>query len=311
MTQQNSGREWHGMFRARVTEVDIEGNDYGAIRVFVPDLFASEVMTTGEPGFNEDKYGLIAYPANNPMGGYNTSDGESSSYYQASMYVPLKNSWVWVFFENGDPSRPYYMNAFNCRNSKVPPENRGVAEPHKVYTMCKTHSGRSLIICDSEDQARIELTGKRRILSGGPEGNAASVYSVDGNMTTVLLDERAGKEKLLIRTYKGDYIHIDIDERQLQMFFMGDMRMMTMGNVDVYIQGNLSTKVAGDIKTEVGGSQVTKNGGDHILQSDGITSLKSGGNTSIDSDARVLIQQPSAKEAPSVVPIPPFGFRGT
>lgn len=310
MGRQNSSREWHGNYRAKVVEVDIEGNNYGAIRVFVPDLFASAVMIEGDPSFNENNCGLIAYPANNCMGGYNTEDAEQSSSYQACIHVPLKNSWVWVFFEGGDPARPFYTNAVMYRNSKVLPENRGVAQPHKVYTLCKTHSGQSIVVCDSPDQRRIEITGKKRLLSGGPEGNSASVYAVDGNMTTILFDERKGKEKILIRSRKGDYIHFDIDERQFQSYFKSNIRFQTDGNVDIAIKGNLTVKIDGNITLETGGDHTIKNGGNNILESGGIISSKSASSTSIDSDGVVLIQNPSAQEAPKAIPIPPLGFRG-
>jgi len=314
MSKGASGREWHGNYRAKVVEVDIEGNDYGAIRVFVPDLLVGEIIKYAFSGFDEDSWGLIAYPANNNMGGYNKEDKDKTAEYQASIHVPLKNSWIWVWFEGGDPARPFYGNAFMYRESKVPPENRGVSKPHQVYTLCKTHSGRSIVVCDSPDQERIEIMGKKRIITGGPEGDSFSAYGVDlpGNATTILLDERAGSEKLLIKTVKGDYIHIDIDERKLQAYFKSDIVLETDGNISLAVKGNITLKCDGNVTTELGGNGTTKIGGDSILQTGGIISSKSGGDTSIDADGgTVVVQLPSAKDAPTAVPIPPMGFRST
>lgn len=310
MAKQNESTEWHGNYRAKVVEVDIEGNQFGAVRVFIPDLFPPEVMKIGDSGFNENAYGLIAYPANNCMGGYNTEDPDQSSAFQASMHVPLKNAWVWIWFEGGDPARPFYGNALMYRNSPVPAENVGVAYPHKVHTFCKMHSGRSIVVCDSPDQERIEIGGKKRLMFGGPAGDGASVYETQGNMTSILLDERAGKEKLLIKSHKGDYIHFDIDERNLQVSFENHVMIQINGNVDVQIKGNLTYKVDGNITAEVGGNETMKVGGNSILQAGGIVTSKSGGITALDGSV-VLIQNPAARQAPSAVPVPPQGGRAT
>ena len=337
MANQNSGMEWNGKYRGRVSEVDIENNDYGAIRVFVPDLFNPELMKKGDPNFDEWKSGIVAYPANNSMGGYNTEDQGGEANYQGSVHIPLKNSWVWVEFENGDPSRPFYGNAFTYRNTKILPENRNVDKPHKVHTLCKTQSGRAVVISDSTDCERVEFTGKKRLMkkgnspaappgqngmcttsaggvtpsNAGPEGDDESVYKIDDNMTTFLIDERSGKEKILIRTHKGDFIHIDVDERQLQCYFKSHMLIETEGNIDLKIKGDLNLKVEGAIHIETGGVCTTLTGGDHILQSKASITSKSAGDTFFDADGSVQIQAPGAFTAPTVTPTKPIGGRET
>ena len=57
-----------------------------------------------------------------------------------------------------------------------------------------------------------------------------------------------GKEKVLIRTRLGDYLHIDIDEQQLQAFFEKDINIRTNGNLNLRVEGNMEVKVAGNIK---------------------------------------------------------------
>jgi len=64
-------------------------------------------------------------------------------------------------------------------------------------------------------------------ISNPPTGDTNSVYTIDGNQTTILLDERSGKEKVLIRTHKGDFFHIDIDEQKLQAYFKSDIEIKT------------------------------------------------------------------------------------
>lgn len=235
-------------YRAQVTEVDIEGNAYGAVRVFIPDLMIEGV----EPNFGSDPYGIVAYPANAPIGGYNMPNEEDSKYAN-SVYVPLKGSWVWVRFENGNTSRCFYTSSFQCKQAMVPPENRNVDTPHKVYTIIKSQSGRAIIVCDSEDQQRVEITGKKREIKDPVEGDNESVYKIDDNMTTILLDERDGKEKLLIRTHKGDFLNIDIENRKLQGFFEEGIILKTNGNIDIQAKKDVNIKVGGDMKTMVGG----------------------------------------------------------
>jgi hypothetical protein len=244
-----------GNYRAEVTQVDInidgEINDYGAVRIFVPDL-----MTSEDPRYDPTKMGLIAFPANNPVGGRN--DKNDGSYGWGSVMVPRVGDWVWIFFEAGDPSKPFYFAALNIRNTKLPPENRGVTEPHTVYTVLKTHNGRSVVIADSEDVQRIEITGKYQAgAATEADGGDTDPYTIDDNQTTFLFDERDGKEKILIRTHKGDFLHIDIDEQKLQAYFSEDITIKTDASLHLQVAQDVHFKVGGNIYTEAGKNKHT------------------------------------------------------
>lgn len=298
-TASESQKTWDGMYRAKVVEVDIDGNDYGAVRVFIPDLFVKEFMENDD--FDENKNGLIAYPANNPMGGYNTDDTDEESFYQASVCVPRKNSWVWIFFEAGDPSKPYYFAAMMNKNSKLPPENRGVAEPHKVVTW-KSGSGRAIVMSDSDDCQRIEITGKKRTMSGGPAGEG-SVYDIDGNMTTILLDERDGGEKFLIKSHKGDFFKLDVENRKLEIDMESDVIIKTRGKIQMDAeQGLLLNSNGGPMTQKSKGNVSLKSEGDiFINSSSGNIHIKGGVNVYIDADATVITQTKMAQ--PAVDPV--------
>jgi len=298
---------WFGHYRAKVVEVDIEQNKYGAVRVFIPDLFTDSIKE-GDSSFSESKNGLIAYPANNSMGGFNKDD--SSADYQANIHVPLKGSWVWVRFEGGDPSRPFYENAFMYRNCEIPPENRGVSFPHKVVTLAKMQSGRAIVLCDSPDQERVEITGKKRQISQGPSGDSGSVYTIDGNMTTILLDERSGQEKLLTRSHKGDYINFDIENRKLQIYFKSDIIIKTDGNMSIEVKGALTIKAGSITVQAASGTTNISSSGDLNVKTDSKMSVKSGANMCFDSDAIVVIQGGESSEASPAIPLPPIGIRG-
>ncbi len=241
-----------GVHRALVTEVDIDNNDYGVIRVFIPTI-----MTDKDPDIDEgnlDGVGIRALPANNPLGGRNDQDADpnKNSYYQGTVYVPPKGAWVYVFFEGMNPNKPRYMGALDLENTKLPPENRGVDKPHKVYTILKTRQGRTICVADSDDVQRVEITGKKRELTGGPEGDDESTYKIDGNMTTILFDERDTQEKILVRTYKGDYIHIDIDERNIQAYMEHDIIIKNDNEYHWHTAGDIHIKTDKNLYLEAG-----------------------------------------------------------
>lgn len=266
----------NGFYRAKVTEVDYNNNDYGEVRLFIPDLMTSEDSDYDEEG----EMGLIAMPANNPIGGRNSDN--SGSYGHGMVIVPNVGDWVWCFFEGGDTKKPFYWNAINIMNSKLPPQNRNVAEPNKVYTLMHTKDGRTIVLADSEDVQRVEITGKKRwnLLSGAqdrldvspddlsPDGDDQDPYRIDtepgedeepndqdgedGNQSTILLDEREGQEKILLKTWKGDYIHMDVDERELHMYFKNGINIKTDKSFELWVGTNMITNVVGIQSTVVG-----------------------------------------------------------
>lgn len=240
-----------GTYRARVVEVDIEQdgekNCYGSVKVYIPDLMNNLI----DKNIDEFKSGILAYPSNNPIGGYNSDDPDKTSFYASSVYIPRKNSYVRVYFENGDPSRCFYLGPWQDKLAKLPPENRGThagEEPHKVTTIFKSGEGRSIVISDSRNTERVEITGKKRDLSDsdGPQGNSSSVLKIDGNQTTILIDERSGKEKILIKTYKGDFLNINTDERTLEVFFKNDIAFKTDGVFSIESKRGIIFKTNGD-----------------------------------------------------------------
>ena len=188
----------YGNYRAEV--IDNKDTDkFGRVKVWIPDLM---------PDIPKQK-GLWARPANNPVGGRN-AEGDSESHYMGTSYIPKKGSWVWVFFETGNINRPYYFGALDLQNTKVLPENQLGSNYEDKWTIFKSHKGRTIIISDDPDDRRVEITGRKKKLTGdSPTGGTDSVYEIDANQNTILLDERSGQEKILIRTYKGDFIHID------------------------------------------------------------------------------------------------------
>jgi hypothetical protein len=219
--------ELYGFYRALVVG-NKDSEFFGRILVWIPQIMPEIEKTRG----------ILAMPGNNPVGGRNM-EGDEEHHYMGTSYIPKKGSWVFVFFEAGNPSNPYYFGACDLKNTTVLPENRLGTNFEDKWVIFKSHEGRTVVVSDDPDDERVEITGKKRLIKEKPTGDEDSVYKIDDNQTTILLDERKGKEKLLIRTYKGDFIHIDIDQRNLQIDFEND--------INIECRGNFSLKVEGDI----------------------------------------------------------------
>jgi len=288
----------YGNWRAQVID-NKDTKKFGRVLVWIPDMMP-EV---------DQKEGIWARPANNPLGGRNM-EADSDNHYAGTSYIPQKGSWVFVFFEGGNINLPYYFGALDLENTTVLPENQVGSNYEKKWVILKTHEGRAVVVSDDPDDARVEITGKKREMVTPPTGDTDSVYKIDDNMTTILLDERDGKQKLLIRTYKGDFLHVDIDERNLQAYFKNDIKLQCDGDFfltvdgDINIKsnagdgkiefaaGDLDVKVSGDYKSGAGGSKHIKAQNSANIECLGTINRKAGGN--INDDGAILNQQGGA-----------------
>jgi len=230
--------KYFGNYRAKVLKNHDE-NFFGRILLWIPDIMPDiEPIDNDTPqsnGSTSTISGLWAYPANNPLGGRSDIENEDQ-WGQGSCYVPKIGSYVWVFFEGGNINRPWYFGSCDIETSKVLPENQVGDKPENKWTIFKSSQGRCIIISDDCDE-RIEITGKKRQLEKSkekPEGDIDSVFTIDHNQTTILLEETDGNEKLLIRTYKGDYINVDITKRELHCEFKNDIYFKTQS--DFYVE---------------------------------------------------------------------------
>ena len=253
----------NGFFRALVVD-NVDPEFYGRITIWIPQLMPEIEQTRG----------TWCLPANNPAGGRNT-DFDPENNYAGTCYVPKIGSWVWVFFETGNASNPYYFAACDIMHAQVVPECRLGGHPEDKWVIFKSHEGRTLVISDDPDDERHEITGKKRQIVEPPSSSTDSVYTVDGNQTVILLDERAGLEKVLIRTVKGDYIHVDIDEQNLQCYFANDIMIECGGSLNIKAVGDIQIKTDSNMYTTSVGNMHTVSNGDMLTKSDGNMHVKS------------------------------------
>lgn len=278
-----------GFHRAKVIDNKDE-QKYGRVKVWIPDFMP----------LIPDNQGIWARPANNVIGGRNKDDNCN---YAGTSYIPTEGSWLWVFFESQNLNRPYYFAPLDLENAHTLPECRVGTEYQKKWVIFKSTEGRTIVISDDPDDARVEITGKKRQISDPPEGDESSVYTIDGNQTTILLDERSGKEKILIKTYKGDFLHIDIDERKLQAFFEEGISFKTnkifcIECKDFNVKASNSIKQSGvTIDSKASGAQNIegnpvniKSGGALNAEAAGVLNAKAGGNLNADGGGQLNLK---------------------
>jgi len=219
----------------------------GRVMVWIPDIM-SEVP---------DTKGIWARPANNPIGGRNTKEGNDNNY-MGSCLVPSKGSYVFIFFECGNINQPWYFGSLELDSSKSLPECQ-TGEYDNKWVLFKSHEGRCVVISDDPGDERVEITGKKRQLSNPPDGDINSVTQIDGNQTTILFDERDGKEKILIRTHKGDFLNIDVDNQKLQAKFA---TAITLQSKDIYVNGTNSVNITSGTMIAMDSPMIAENSGE-------------------------------------------------
>ncbi len=251
--------------------------------------------------------GLWANPANNPIGGRN-SEYDSSNNYAGTCYIPRKGSYVFIFFEDGNINNPCYLSACDLENTPVLPENQSGSNYQDKWTIFKSTKGRCIVISDDPDDERVEITGKKRNLSNPPTGDISSVFTIDGNQTTILLDETSGKEKILIRTYKGDFINIDVTNQKLQIKFKSDINIETDGNLNLKVTGNFNIEVDGKMSTLIVGTDNKMVGGQICTTSSQNHSIQ-GSDVAIDGRPQVSINSGSSTSATTSSVTLPIGDR--
>ena len=266
----------YGNYRAEVID-NKDTEKFGRVKIWIPDLM---------PEIPRQR-GLWARPANNPIGGRNT-EGDSEGHYMGTSFIPKKGSWVWIFFEAGNINRPYYFGALDLQNTKVLPENQLGSNYEDKWTIFKSHSGRAIVISDDSDDERVEITGKKRLLKEPPSGDTFSVYRIDQNQNTVLLDERDDTEKFLIKTHNGDFIKLSIKDRTLEIQVANNVEIKSGGHVLVTSSGDQHFLAGGNIYLTAGagihmvaGGSINHEAGDEFNSSCGSNAIEIVGSKKI------------------------------
>ena len=259
-----------GIYRALVVDAK-DPKKLGRVKIWCPDT-----MINVKP---ED--GIWAIPANNQLGGRNfRGQKKGDHYYQGTCFIPPKDSWVWIFFQYGNPSLPCYFAVADLESIVVPSENRVGPDYHKKWTVIKTRAGRCMIFSDDEWDERWEITGKKRFIeqSDEPSADEKSVFPILQNQTTICLDERQGQEKFLIHDYKGDFFKFDIEKKQLHIYFLDDIVIESLKNITLKAKQNINFIADMNLTSNIKLSDI-KNVGVSKIEEIGVNKLtKAGAN---------------------------------
>jgi hypothetical protein len=258
----------YGNYRAKVVN-NKDSQKYGRVLVWIPDLM---------PELDSRFDGIWARPANNPIGGRNTESGSIDNYYAGTSFIPANGSWTWVFFEAGNINRPYYFGALDLENAKVLPENQVGNDYQNKWTIFKSHEGRAVVISDDPDDERVEITGKKSLMAEPPSGDTFSVYRIDQNQNTILLDERDDTEKLLIKTHKGDFIKLGIKDRTLEIWVASNVEIKSGGHVLVTSTGDQHFLAGKNVHITAGENIHILSGGTTTIETGDEMNLKCGGS---------------------------------
>lgn len=244
--------QYFGFYRGIVID-NKDPEFFGRVKVLLPGLF---------PDLIDKNEGIWAYPANNPIGGRNKDMSDKNLQNYGSLYIPEKESWVWIFFEGGNLNNPFYFSSLDIKNQKVPPENRYGSNYELKWTIFRSKNGKVIIISDDEDDSRVEITGNKK--------NNEDIFTIDGNQKVILIDERKGKEKILIKDEKGNYINIDTKNNKIHIYSNdninqqskkdynitvdNDMNIDVKNNVNYNIKKDVNIKINGNLKITVDGN---------------------------------------------------------
>ena len=143
-SSQASGK--FGIYRAKCVDTQ-DPLKSGRIRVFIPALNL-EMMKENE--------GIWALPCS-PFAGSNLEVSAVNDI--GSLLVPPKDSLVYVFFEDGDTSKPRYFGGVVLENA-VPTENRAGKQYWNKHTILKTPNKRIIFVSDdSKSDAGVIIRG--------------------------------------------------------------------------------------------------------------------------------------------------------
>lgn len=283
-------QSWTGIYRAKVIDSH-DPKKKGRVKIWCP-----QTMPDIEPDKITQDTGIWAFLANNPVGGRNLVENTKEQYNQGSCFLPQKGSWVYIFFEDGDPSQPRVLSACDVGNTQVPPENQQGPEYEKKWTVLRSQQGRTFFVSDDPYDERIEFTGKKRKISNtdSASGNPESVYEIEGNQNVILIDERNKKEKILIKDHKGNFINFDIENQKLHVFFQDDIHVKTKTNLyvesvqDMHINAkNFFLTASENINIKSGQDSKFTAQGNFDLKVNGISKLSSKSNFNIKTPANL------------------------
>ena len=135
-----------GIYRAKCVDPK-DPDKSGKIKVWIPALSYTK---------DEDTSGIWARPATS-FAAANLEKEEVNDF--GSLYIPPKDSYVYVFFEDGDSSKPVYFAGCVLEGS-IPTECQAGSQYWNKHMIIKTPQKRMIFVSDDPDDSCIIIRGK-------------------------------------------------------------------------------------------------------------------------------------------------------
>jgi len=262
-------------YRAKVIN-NVDTTKTGRVQVYIPDTMHDA----------PESQGLWAYPANCPYGGGNTSMSGGSAN-AGSLMVPTVGQWVWVFFENNNPHKPFYLGALYINNKPALAETSQGGQWWNKWVLFRSPDGRSMWISDDPSDARVMMTGAKK------DTSSSGVFNIQGNQNVILIDEVGNR--ILVADQDADYFLIDTAGNH--------MYLRALNTIQIYTQTTLiSCNTSGDINIQVPNATIQINNGVVNITASQQISIKS--SSSITLDAPSISMNGGASQSASNVSIP-------
>jgi len=155
---------------------------------------------------------IWAYPLNNAFG--NSDPGNLAI--AGQQITPPIGSYVYILFEANRLDKARYLGGLNIDYGEGMPEFKNGKNPQDKHILLRLKSGRIIIMSDDPNDERVQLTGKKRIKYGIINAKD-HCNKIEDNQSTIIIDDRKGKEKIIIADYKGNYINIDSKKDQINI----------------------------------------------------------------------------------------------
>lgn len=142
---------YFGIYRAICVD-PIDPKKSGRIKVWIPALNYTKF---------EDTDGMWAMPCT-PYAGSNLEKINEKVSDFGSLYIPPKDAYVYVFFEDGDPSKPRYFGGLIIEGG-IPTEQQAGDEYWKKHTVIKSPEKRMMFVSDDDtNDCSVIIRGKDR-----------------------------------------------------------------------------------------------------------------------------------------------------
>jgi len=197
-----------------------------------PSVYRGEIIDREDP-LKLGRCKVLAYQVYHKIGKENLPWAWPmfpSSIQAGFFHIPPVGGTVWVMFEMGDPDHPVWANGWWGA------PNGANETPWEAFD--------------------------------GIKPNTHVWKSPAGHM--VALDDRDGKQCLIIRDMNGNIIKLNSAEKKLEVFMDGD--------IDAVATGKGSVVVGGDLEVSAGGNVAVSAGGSADVNAAGNASISAGGN---------------------------------